>query len=53
MKIEKDIESISSHPSNEDNKASRFDKNGKKGKGISKLELKKKDKDPIDMESMQ
>ena len=53
IKVEKDITSISSHIGNEENKASTSEKKGKKGKWISKLESKKKDKDPIDMESMQ
>ena len=53
IKVEKDITCISIHIGNEENKASTSDKKGKKGKWISKLESKKKDKDPIDMESMQ
>ena len=44
---------MSSHPSNGENKSSTSEKNGNKGKGISKLESDKKDKYPIYMESMQ
>ena len=44
---------ISSHLGNEENKASTFERNGKKSKGISKSELDKKDKEPIDMDNTQ
>lgn len=53
IKVEKDITSISIHLGNEEDKYSTSKKNGKKGKQISESELEKKDKDPIDMESMQ
>ena len=44
---------ISGHHGNEESKAYSSDKNAKKNKGISKTYLDKKDKDPMDMESMQ
>jgi hypothetical protein len=53
IKVDKYLASIYSHPGNEENETSTFERNGQKGKGISKLELEKKDKDPTDMESMQ
>ena len=53
IKVDKDLASISSHPGNEENKDYTSEKNGKKGKEISKPESKKKDKDPTNMESMQ
>ena len=46
--MEKYLAAISSHPGNEENKSSTSEKNGKKRKGISKLESE----DPTDMESM-
>ena len=53
IKVEKYLAYISSHLGNEENKASTSERNGKKSKGISKLELDEKDKDPTYMESMQ
>ena len=53
IKVEKDLASSSSHLSNEENKTSISDRNGKKNKGVSKTKSKKEDKDLIDMESMQ
>ena len=51
-KVEKDIASISRHLGNEENKYSTSERNGKKGKRISKSKSDKKDKDPTDMESI-
>ena len=45
--------SISSHQGNEDNKPYSLEKSIKKNKGIPKSDLEKKEKDPMDMESMQ
>ena len=53
IKVEKDLETISIHLGNEENKASTSGRNWNKGKWISKSKSDKKDKDPIDMESMQ
>jgi hypothetical protein len=52
VKVEKDLASISSHQGNEENKPSSLEKSIKKNKGISKSDLKKKDKEPTDMQSM-
>ena len=51
--MEKDLVVISSHQGNEESKSSSSKKNEKNYKVISKADLEKKDKDPIDMESMQ
>ena len=53
IKVEKDLAPISRHLSNEENKSSTSERNGKKSKRISKSESDKKDKDPTCMESMQ
>ena len=52
MKVEKDMTSIYSHQGNEENKPSSSDKNTKK-KGILRMNIDKKYKDPTDMASMQ
>jgi hypothetical protein len=48
IKVEKDLASISSHPSTKENKSSISEQDGKKRKWISKSESK----DPTDIESM-
>jgi hypothetical protein len=53
IKVEKDMASISSHQGNEENKPSSLEKNRKKSKGILRMNTEKKDKEPMDMESMQ
>ena len=53
IKVEKDLIVISNHTGNEEGKASTSEKNGKKNKGTSKTKSDKKEKDPMDMESMQ
>ena len=50
--MKKDLASISSHQGNEDNKPSPSEKIIKKNKGIPRLDAEKKEKDPMDMESM-
>ena len=52
IKVEKDLESISSHQGNEENKTSSSKKNTKKNKGILRTNIEKKDKEPTDMASM-
>ena len=49
--MEKDIASIDSFQGNEENKPSSSEKTTKK-KGILKIDTKKKDKEPTDMERM-
>ena len=44
---------ISNHQGNEENKPSSSEKNIKKNKGIPRLDIEKKEKEPTDMESMQ
>ena len=52
IKVDKYLESISSHEGNKENKHSLSEKIIKKKKGISKLDLEKKEKDPTNMENM-
>jgi hypothetical protein len=52
VKVEKYLASISSHQGNKENKPSLLEKSMKKDKGISKLDSEKKEKEPMDMESM-
>ena len=51
--MEKDLASISSHQGNKEIKPSSSKKSIKKNKGISKSDLEKKHKEPMDMENMQ
>ena len=51
--MEKDLASISIHQGNEENKPTLSKKSIKKNKGIPRLDLEKKEKDPTDMGSMQ
>jgi hypothetical protein len=51
--VEKDMELISSHQGNEENKPSSSEKNTKKTKGILRTDTEKKDKEPTDMASME
>ena len=53
IKVEKDMESISSHQGNEENKPSSLEKNTRKRKGILRMDTEKKDKEPTNMASMQ
>ena len=53
IKVEKDLESISSHQGNEENNPSSSEKSIKKKKIISKSDSEKKDKEPTYMESLQ
>ena len=46
------MESISSHHGNEENKPSSLEKNTKNNKGILRMDIEKKDKDPTDIASM-
>jgi hypothetical protein len=39
IEVEKDLAAISNHPRNEESEASIFEKNGKKSKETSKMEL--------------
>ena len=52
IKVERDLASIYSHPSNEENMTSTFERNGKKNKGISKTKYGKEDKELTYMEIM-
>ena len=52
IKVDKDLASISSHQGNEESKPSSSKKSIKKNNGISKANLKKKDKQPTYMERM-
>lgn len=52
IKVKKDLEAISNHPRNEENKSFTYEKNGKKNKGTSKIDSGKKEKEPTDMDSM-
>jgi hypothetical protein len=53
IKVEKYLASISSHQGNKENKPSSSKKSRKKNKGIPRLDSEKKEKETIDMESMQ
>ena len=53
IKVEKDLASISSHQGNQEDKPSLLENNIKKNKGILRLDVEKKEKDPTGMESMQ
>jgi hypothetical protein len=44
IKVEKDLEAISNHSGNEENKSSTYEKNGRKNKETSKTDLDEKDK---------
>lgn len=52
IKVEKDLASISSHQGNEENKPSSSEKNTKKNKWILITDANKRDKEPMDIESM-
>ena len=53
IKVEKELASISSHQGNKETKPSSSEKRIKKNKGILKLDTKKKENEPTDMERMQ